>query len=306
MPWPPCMPEYQTWARAGTRWRQRLGQHRAAGDEADDRAGVGGGDRLDQRLVGVVEGEALAVAARGEAQGVAARDGALDEHGVVGEPGLEGGHHLRLVGPGEQGPEVGGAAVADELALVGPGVADHDDGEVGARGQGGGRVQVGAVGVDDLGVGEGGPQAVERGDDRRGVDVAGAAVAEVALVGEAPSTATRCTRRVDGAGPGCRRPARSGAARPTWRPPRGPAPGGRRGEHVAARAATASRSGSAAWRSMAATVRVTQASMSASVTSPALEGGRQAVAADHAGRHLDVEPGGDRRARRRAARRSSR
>ena len=206
----------------------RLRQHGAAGDEARRRSA---GWRRRRRRSAPRRRRGACRRSRSppveKPQRVAAGDGALDRRSrSLGEPGLEGGHHVGLVGPGEQGAQVGGAAVADELALVGSGVADHDDRHVGAGGEAAAAARSEPSAWTTSASGRAAAEPVERGDDgwaRRRRSTRRRRGCARRRGGRAPRPARTPGR---GAGRRGRRRARCGAARRPWRRPRGRAPGG--------------------------------------------------------------------------------
>ncbi len=188
------------------------------------------------------------------------------------------------------------AELADVLALVGAGVADDDHGGVGGAGEGGGRVGVGAVLGDHVDFWQRRPQSGQMGDHVRGVDVAAAAVPEVARIGEgADHREASEPARVEGED----RAAVDGLVAEQH----DRLGGGLAGEGAVGRGCDDVRCDG---RSIAVAVggvaehrrhRAGHARPDGGVGNGALGDGLvEAGAPDHAGRHLDVEARGDRRA----------
>ena len=106
MPCPPCMPEYQTCARAGTRWRH---VSVSTALPATMQTTVRG---LAATTVSISASSASWRVSRSRSPPVEKPRASLPgtepstQYLVVGEPRLEGRHHVGLVRSGEQGSEV--------------------------------------------------------------------------------------------------------------------------------------------------------------------------------------------------------
>ena len=291
------MPEYQTCRTRRHRRPPRLGEDGAAGDHGHDRSRVGGRHRRDERLVGPVEREPLAIAPCGEARARRCR-------GWCRAPA----RGRRRSGPRRPATTSGSSADGQERgevrrcrtrrctrprrrACTRPPRSRHRPTPPARPPRPGRRHRRGAPRRP------GGRPGARRGGSRpRGVHVARPAVAEVPLVGQP----------AEDRDPAERSPASRGSSG-------APSTGSLRSSTIALAAASRararwageastssdtgdrSRSGSVAWRSSAATVWVTARVDRAVVDRAGLDRRAQVLVADHASGHLHVEAGVHRR-----------